>query len=107
MIRRPPRSTLFPYTTLFRSVLLRPPSIDVAYDPGRVKGDPKAPVTIVEFSDFQCPYCKRAATTMKDLLSKYNGRVKLAFRDFPLRESHPQAQIAAEAALCEIGRAHV
>ena len=82
------------------AVLLRPPSIDVAYDPGRVKGDPKAPVTIVEFSDFQCPYCKKAATTMKDLLSKYNGRVKLAFRDFPLRESHPQAQIAAEAARC-------
>ncbi len=82
------------------AVLLWPPSIDVAYDPGRVKGDPKAPVTIVEFSDFQCPYCKKAATTMKDLLSKYNGRVKLAFRDFPLRESHPQAQIAAEAARC-------
>src|SRR5713101_7634970 len=57
------------------AVQLRPPSIDVAYDPARVKGDPKAPVTIVEFSDFQCPYCKKAATTMKDLLSKYNGRV--------------------------------
>ena len=82
------------------AILLRPPSIDVAYDPSRVRGDPKAPVTIVEFSDFQCPYCKKAAATMNDLLSKYNGRVKLAFRDFPLREIHPQAQIAAEAARC-------
>jgi len=82
------------------AILLRPPSSDVTYDPSRVRGDSKAPVTIVEFSDFQCPYCKQAATTMNDLLSKYNGRVKLAFRDFPLREIHPQAQIAAEAARC-------
>src|SRR5213593_4736098 len=38
------------------AVLLRPPSVDVAYDPARVKGDPKAPITIVEFSDYQCPF---------------------------------------------------
>jgi protein-disulfide isomerase len=81
-------------------VLLRPPKVEVGYDPARVKGDPKAPVAIVEFSDFQCPYCKKAETTMKDLLTKYNGRVKLAFRDFPLRALHPQAQVAAEAARC-------
>ncbi len=82
------------------AVLLRPPKVEVGYDAARVKGDPKAPVTIVEFSDFQCPYCKKAETTMKDLLAVYNGRAKLAFRDFPLREIHPQAQIAAEAARC-------
>jgi protein-disulfide isomerase len=65
-----------------------------------VKGDPKAPVTIVEFSDFQCPYCKKSESTLKDLLAKYNGQVKVAWRDFPLREIHPQAQAAAEAARC-------
>ncbi len=82
------------------SVLLQPPKVEVGYDPARVKGDPKAPVTIVEFSDFQCPYCKKTETTMNELLTKYNGRVKLAYRDFPLRALHPQAQVAAEAARC-------
>jgi protein-disulfide isomerase len=82
------------------AVLLRPPSVTVAYDPARVKGDPKAPVTIVEFSDFQCPYCKKSESTLHELLTKYNGRVKLAYLDFPLRDIHPQAQRAAEAARC-------
>src|SRR5437899_225005 len=82
------------------AVLLRPPSVDVAYDPARVKGDPEAPVTIVEFSDFQCPFCKKTESTLKDLLIKYSGRVKLAYMDFPLREIHSQAQKAAEASRC-------
>src|SRR5216683_752061 len=82
------------------AVLLRPPSVTVAYDPARVKGDPKAPVTIVEFSDFQCPFCKKSESTLRELLTKYSGRVKLAYLDFPLREIHPQAQSAAEAARC-------
>jgi len=76
------------------AVLLRPPSVTVAYDPERVKGDP------VEFSDFQCPYCKKSESTLHELLTKYSGRVKLAYLDFPLRDIHPQAQRAAEAARC-------
>jgi protein-disulfide isomerase len=82
------------------AVLLRPPTLDVAYDPVRVKGDPKAPVTIVEFADFQCPFCKKTEATLKEVLAKYNGRVKLAYRDFPLREIHPHAEKAAEGARC-------
>ena len=82
------------------AVLLAPPSVDVAYDPGRVKGDRTAPVTIVEFSDFQCAFCKKTESTLNQLLTKYSGRVKLAYMDFPLREIHPQAQTAAEAARC-------
>jgi len=82
------------------AVLLRPPSVTVAYDAERVKGDPKALVTIVEFSDFQCPYCKKSESTLHELLAKYGGKVKLAYLDFPLREIHPQAQRAAEAARC-------
>jgi protein-disulfide isomerase len=82
------------------SVRLRSPKVEVAYDPARVRGDAKAPVTIVEFSDFQCPFCQKAEPILKDLLAKYNGRVKLAFLDFPMRSLHPQAQIAAEAARC-------
>jgi len=82
------------------SILLQPPSVQVGYDPARVRGDAKAPITIVEFSDFQCPYCKRAEPTLKALLTKYNGRVKLAYRDFPLKAIHPNAEIAAEASRC-------
>jgi hypothetical protein len=81
-------------------VLLRPPVVEGAYDPARVRGDPNAPVTIVDFGDFPCPCCQRAEATLKDLFAKYKGRVKLAFRDFPLRPLHPQAEIAAEAARC-------
>ena len=82
------------------AVLLQPPSIDVPYDPARVRGDAKAPVTIVEFSDFQCPFCQKSVATVRGVLAKYQGRVKLAFLDFPLAEIHPRAQSAAEAARC-------
>ncbi|HYL37673.1 MAG TPA: thioredoxin domain-containing protein [Bryobacteraceae bacterium] len=82
------------------SILLRPPSVQVAYDAARVEGSPNAPVTIVEFGDFQCPFCKKTEATLKGLLAKYDGRVKLAFLDFPLTEIHGQAEKAAEAARC-------
>jgi protein-disulfide isomerase len=81
-------------------VLLQPPKVAVDYDSARIRGNPAAPVTILEFSDFQCPYCKKVVPTLNDLLTKYEGRVKLAYRDFPLRQLHPQAQMAAEAARC-------
>jgi len=81
-------------------VFLRQPTVDVGYDAARVRGGPQAPVTIVEFSDFQCPFCKQSEGTLKDLLAKYDGQVKIAWRDFPLREIHPLAQTAAEAARC-------
>jgi len=82
------------------SILLQPPSVEVAYDAGRIKGNANAPVTIIEFADFQCPFCQRAEATLKALLDKYKGRVKLAYLDFPLTEIHGQAEIAAEAARC-------
>jgi protein-disulfide isomerase len=82
------------------TILLRPPRTEVAYDPARVRGNPQAPITIVEFSDFQCPFCQRADGTVKELLSKYKGRVKLAYRDFPLSQIHSRAQEAAEASRC-------
>jgi protein-disulfide isomerase len=71
-------------------------------DDDHVKGDPNAPVTIVEFSDFECPFCARFYTqTLSQIDEKYikTGKVKLVYRDFPLN-FHPQAQKAAEAAEC-------
>ncbi len=82
------------------TILLRPPRIEVGYDSARLHGNPSAPVIIVEFSDFQCPFCRRAHATLNELLAKYNGQVSLAYRDFPLREIHPQAESAAEASRC-------
>src|SRR6266705_3000471 len=81
-------------------IFLQKPRVQVAYDPARLRGDPKAPVVIVEFSDFQCPYCQAVAPTLKKLLLKYEGRVSLAYLDLPLRDIHPQAQSAAEASRC-------
>lgn len=82
------------------NIALQPPKVDVSIDDDPVLGAKDAPVTIVEFSDFQCPYCRRVQPTLKRLMQEYEGKVKLVFRDFPLRNIHPQAQKAAEAAQC-------
>ena len=82
------------------SILMRPPRVAVTYDPGRLRGSPQAPVIILEFADFQCPFCRQVEPTLKNLLAKYNGRVSLAYRDFPLADIHPQAELAAEACRC-------
>jgi protein-disulfide isomerase len=82
------------------AVLLSPPRVQVTFDPKRVKGNPKARVVIVEFSDFQCPYCGQVEATLKSVLAKHEGTVALAFRDMPISQIHPFAQGAAEAARC-------
>jgi protein-disulfide isomerase len=67
------------------------------------RGDPNAPVTLVEFSDFQCPYCQRHfQETIPLLEERYvkTGKLKYIYRDFPLDNIHPQARKAAEAARC-------
>jgi protein-disulfide isomerase len=82
------------------TLLIAPPSIEVTADPSRLRGDPKAPVTIVEFSDFSCPFCRKAEAIVTEVLAKYPGQVKLGYRDFPLETLHPQAELAAEASRC-------
>jgi protein-disulfide isomerase len=82
------------------TVNLAAPRTEVAMDPNRLRGSANAPVEIVEFSDFQCPYCQKAYPTVKALLAKYGSKVSLSYRDFPLRSIHPQAQLAAEAGRC-------
>jgi protein-disulfide isomerase len=81
-------------------VLLEPPRYPVAlaaHDP--VRGEPTAPVTIVEFSDYQCPYCQRVGPILTKLRQSYGSRVRLIYKDFPL-PNHPHAFKAAEAAQC-------
>jgi protein-disulfide isomerase len=84
-------------------VRLQPPPairVEVSTDGTPVRGAANAPVTIVEFSDFECPFCKQAHPTVKQVLERYPGKVRLAYRDFPLDSIHPQARRAAEAARC-------
>ncbi len=79
--------------------LIEPPRVQVAVDDDPSKGPAKAPITIVEFSDFQCPYCSRAETTVAEVLKKYGEKVRLVFRDYPL-SFHQNANIAAQASEC-------
>ncbi len=76
-----------------------PKPLEVTAENAPVKGAEDAPVTIVEFSDFQCGHCSKGAEIVSDVQKKYGKKVKLAHRNFPL-DGHPQAKKASLAALC-------
>lgn len=85
------------------AVYLKPPDpVRVEVDPkiGFARGPETAPVTIVEFSDFQCPYCKTVVGTLKQVVTQYADRVRWVFRDFPIAALHPEAALIHEAARC-------
>jgi protein-disulfide isomerase len=79
-------------------VLLKQPR-EVVAATGAALGPDTAPVEVVEFSDFECPYCRRAAPIVKQLVAAYGSRVRLVYRHYPLTQ-HVNARSAAEAALC-------
>ncbi|HVZ87802.1 MAG TPA: thioredoxin domain-containing protein [Polyangia bacterium] len=71
---------------------------DIHVGDAPVKGPASAPVTVVAFSDFQCPFCGRAVPTVRQLETDYAGKIRIAFKQFPL-PFHDKAHLAAEAAL--------
>jgi protein-disulfide isomerase len=82
------------------SVRLEAPRAEVAIPVGTPSTGPSgAPVTIVEFTDYQCPYCHRAQSVIDDLLGRYAGKIRFVHLDFPL-DGHPGAVPAARAARC-------
>jgi len=83
--------------------------VAVVYEPFRLQfnnekaptlGKTEAPVTLVEFSDFQCPFCQAAAPTLKQVEQKFGEKVRIVYRQYPLTNLHPFAFKAAEASLC-------
>jgi protein-disulfide isomerase len=82
------------------AIHLDPPRQKIKADDTRAKGPSNAPVTIVEFAEFQCPYCAQSAGTLKQLEEKYGDKIRVVFRDFPLVGFHQFAAKAAEAASC-------
>jgi protein-disulfide isomerase len=81
-------------------VMLEPPRVVVGEANNPAKGPAGAPVTVVEFSDFQCPFCARVTPTLKRLEEAYPGKIRIVFRDLPLLNIHKNAGVAAEAAHC-------
>jgi protein-disulfide isomerase len=78
---------------------LRAPKVEVATAGRPERGGAKAAVTIVEFSDYQCPFCKRGEDSVQKVFDTYGDKVKIVFRDYPL-PFHERARPAAEAAAC-------
>jgi protein-disulfide isomerase len=85
----------------------RPSSEEINYDALRpvtdddwIRGDINAPVKVIEFSDFECPFCKMFHQTMIEIMKEYKGKVAWIYRHFPLDVLHKKARKEAEAAEC-------
>lgn len=81
---------------------LEPQRIAIVADGRPSKGPDDAPVTIVEFSDFECPYCAALFPTLQQVMADYKDKARLVYLQFPLADIHPNALKAAEASLCAL-----
>jgi protein-disulfide isomerase len=82
-------------------VSLAMPRMTVAISPSNPSvGSASAPITLIEFSDYQCPYCGRVEPTLKRIRAAYGDKIRFVWKDFPLTQIHPQAFKAGEAAHC-------
>jgi Na+/H+ antiporter NhaA len=79
---------------------------DVDPDRDHIRGPNDAPVTLLEYGDFECPYCGRAETVMRELLSSFGDEIRYVWRHLPLNDVHPGAQLAAEAAEAAFAQGH-
>ena len=94
----------------FRRELMKKHGVQLRMEPPRYQvavpadapslGPSQAVVTIVEFADYQCPFCHQAQLAVEQILKKYDGKVRFVHRDFPLESIHPRATPAAKASRC-------
>ena len=82
------------------AITYQPYRLQFANDGAPTKGKADAPITLVEFSDFQCPFCQRMAPTLKEVEKKFGDQVRIVYRQYPIVSLHPNAFKAAEASLC-------
>ncbi len=80
-------------------ISLEPPRLAVSAAKGATKGLPNAPIEMIEFSDFQCPFCQRAHATVEQVLATYGDRIRFVYRHYPV-QGHAAAKPAAEASEC-------
>ncbi len=80
--------------TRWESTLILP----VSEDRDHIQGSADAPVTLVEYGDYECPYCGEAYPIVKEIQSRMGKQLRFVFRNFPISTAHPHAEIAAEAA---------
>jgi protein-disulfide isomerase len=80
-------------------ISLEPPRLAVSAAKGATKGLPNAPIEMIEFSDFQCPFCQRAHATVEQVLATYGDRIRFVYRHYPV-QGHAAARPAAEASEC-------
>jgi protein-disulfide isomerase len=80
-------------------IALAPPTANVELENAETHGSRTAPVTLVEFADYECPYCQRVAPDVKKIEADYGGKLAVSYKDFPL-PMHPHAEKAAEAVRC-------
>lgn len=73
-------------------------------DRDHVRGEADAPVTLVEYGDYECPYCRQVAPVIQELRKRFGDRLRYVFRHFPITTAHPHAQLAAEAAEAAAGQ---
>ena len=80
-------------------LLIDPPRAELTAT-SLIRGNPEAPITLMSFSDYQCPYCIRSEPVLNEVLARYPDRVRLIHRHFPLDSIHPFARPASEASMC-------
>lgn len=75
-------------------------NLEKVADNEHIRGDKNAPLTWIEYSDLECPFCKKIHPDLQKMMDEYKGKVRWVYRHFPLNAIHPKAQKAAEAAEC-------
>jgi protein-disulfide isomerase len=78
--------------------VIRKLTVPVTIGLDHIRGSVNAPITIVEYGDFECPYTGMAHPVIKELMRQFNAKIYFAYRNFPLNDIHPHSQHAAEAA---------